>query len=99
MNHQEFVEHNVRQQLLKEGFSAALANIGASKAVQHYRRLSQASKRGGFTTIACARDGFGPRNRGLWNQSKNHGARYHASASYSGEVFMRTEISGGVGEI
>ncbi|MGM3159912.1 hypothetical protein ACS25C_03895 [Dickeya undicola] len=46
MNHQEFVEHNVRQQLLKEGFSAALANIGANKAVQHYRRLSQASKRG-----------------------------------------------------
>ncbi|UMB78844.1 hypothetical protein FXN80_10760 [Dickeya fangzhongdai] len=56
MNHQEFVEHNVRQQLLKEGFSAALANIGASKAVQHYRRLSQASKRGGIYDD-CLREG------------------------------------------
>lgn len=55
MNHQEFVEHNVRQQLLKEGFSAALANIGASKAVQHYRRLSQASKRGGDLRRLLAR--------------------------------------------
>ncbi len=46
MNHLEFIEKNVKAELIKSGFSLFVAQGGAWQAVDHYKRLSQASKKG-----------------------------------------------------
>lgn len=45
MNHLEFIEKNVREQLIKQGFSSSVAQ-GAWQALDLYKRMSQASKKG-----------------------------------------------------
>ncbi|HHA1455492.1 TPA: hypothetical protein ACOEFO_000976 [Enterobacter hormaechei subsp. xiangfangensis] len=46
MNHLEFIEKNVREQLIKQGFSSSVAQGGAWQAIDLYKRMSQASKKG-----------------------------------------------------
>lgn len=45
MNHLEFIEKNVREILIKQGFSSSVAQ-GAWQALDLYKRMSQASKKG-----------------------------------------------------
>lgn len=45
MNHIEFIEKNVREILIKQGFSSSVAQ-GAWQAIDLYKRMSQASKNG-----------------------------------------------------
>lgn len=46
MNHLEFIEKNVKEQLIKQGFSVSVAQGGAWQAIDLYKRMSQASKKG-----------------------------------------------------
>ncbi|HHJ4500313.1 hypothetical protein RZO85_12335 [Raoultella ornithinolytica] len=46
MNHIEFIEKNVREELLRQGFTQAVAQGGAYQAVDMYKRMSQASRKG-----------------------------------------------------
>lgn len=46
MNHIEFVEKHVREELIRQGFTAAVAQGGAFQAVDMYKRMSQASRKG-----------------------------------------------------
>lgn len=46
MNHIEFIEKHVRDELLKQGFTVAVAQGGAFHAVDMYKRMSQASRKG-----------------------------------------------------
>lgn len=46
MNHLEFIEKHVRDELIKQGFTAAVAQGGAFQAVDMYKRMSQASRKG-----------------------------------------------------
>lgn len=46
MNHIEFIEKNVREELIRQGFSLTVAKGGAWQAVDLYKRMSQASKKG-----------------------------------------------------
>lgn len=46
MNHIEFIEKHVREELLKLGFSLGVAQGGAFQAIDMYRRMSQASRKG-----------------------------------------------------
>lgn len=48
MNHLEFIEKNVKEQLIKQGFSSSVAQGGAWQAIDLYKRMSQASKKGGM---------------------------------------------------
>lgn len=48
MNHLEFIEKNVKEQLIKQGFSLSVAQGGAWQAIDLYKRMSQASKKGGM---------------------------------------------------
>ncbi|MFC7508727.1 hypothetical protein ACFQUX_18915 [Pantoea stewartii] len=45
MNHIEFIEKHVREELLKLGFSLGVAQ-GAFQAIDMYKRMSQASRKG-----------------------------------------------------
>jgi len=42
-----FVYDNIKKELLKEGFPLAVAHNGAEYGADHYRRMSQASRKGG----------------------------------------------------
>lgn len=46
MNHIEFIEKHVREELIKQGFSVTVAQGGAWQAVDLYKRMSQASRKG-----------------------------------------------------
>lgn len=46
MNHIEFIEKNVREELMRQGFTQAVAQGGAYHAVDMYKRMSQASRKG-----------------------------------------------------
>lgn len=46
MNHLEFIEKHVRDELIKQGFTAAVAQGGAFQAIDMYKRMSQASRKG-----------------------------------------------------
>ena len=46
MNHIEFIEKHVREELLKLGFSLGVAQGGAFHAIDMYNRMSQASRKG-----------------------------------------------------
>lgn len=46
MNHIEFIEKHVRDELIKQGFTVAVAQGGAYQAVDMYKRMSQASRKG-----------------------------------------------------
>ena len=46
MNHIEFIETHVREELIRQGFTAAVAQGGAFQAVDMYKRMSQASRKG-----------------------------------------------------
>ncbi|HBW1578389.1 hypothetical protein [Klebsiella quasipneumoniae] len=46
MNHIEFIEKNVREELMRQGFTQAVAQGGACQAVDMYKRMSQASRKG-----------------------------------------------------
>lgn len=46
MNHQEFIHRNVTAELKMLGYDPNAAMTGADKAVEHYRRCSQASRKG-----------------------------------------------------
>ncbi|HHJ4158276.1 hypothetical protein [Citrobacter sp. Cf140] len=46
MNHIEFIEKNVREILIKQGFSSSVAQGVAWQAIDLYKRMSQASKKG-----------------------------------------------------
>lgn len=48
MNHIEFIEKNVREELIRQGFAVSVAQGGAWQAVDMYKRMSQASKKGGM---------------------------------------------------
>ncbi|HCA0684905.1 TPA: hypothetical protein R4041_005722 [Citrobacter freundii] len=45
MNHIEFIEKHVREELLKLGFSLGVAQ-GGVQAIDMYKRMSQASRKG-----------------------------------------------------
>lgn len=51
MNHIEFIEKNVREELLRQGFTQAVAQGGAYQAVDMYKRMSQASRKGGMFDV------------------------------------------------
>ncbi|SXN71743.1 hypothetical protein [Klebsiella pneumoniae] len=46
MNHIEFIEKNVREELMRQGFTQAVSSGGAYQAVDMYKRMSQASRKG-----------------------------------------------------
>ncbi|MNH19175.1 hypothetical protein D3C72_2046540 [compost metagenome] len=46
-----FVYDNIKKELLKEGFPLAVAHNGAEYGADHYRRMSQASRKGGLLMI------------------------------------------------
>ena len=46
MNHIEFVEKHVREELIRQGFTPAVAQGGAFQAIDMYKRMSQASRKG-----------------------------------------------------
>lgn len=46
MNPVEFIHKNIRGQLVAEGYPDDVALRGADKAVEHYRKCSQASRKG-----------------------------------------------------
>ncbi len=46
MSWESFIEKNVREALVKQGYTPAIAQGGASRAVDLYRRMSQASRKG-----------------------------------------------------
>lgn len=46
MNHIEFIDKHVREELLKLGFSLGVAQGGAFQAIDMYKRMSQASRKG-----------------------------------------------------
>ncbi|WP_454740773.1 hypothetical protein [Citrobacter freundii] len=46
MNHIDFIEKNVRELLIKQGFSSSVAQGVAWQAIDLYKRMSQASKKG-----------------------------------------------------
>lgn len=46
MNHIEFIEKHVREELLKIGFSLGVAQGGAFQAIDMYKRMSQVSRKG-----------------------------------------------------
>ncbi|HEP0857952.1 TPA: hypothetical protein QIX33_001134 [Klebsiella aerogenes] len=46
MNHIEFIEKNVREELIRQGFTQAVAQGGAFQAVDMYKRMSHASRKG-----------------------------------------------------
>lgn len=46
MNHIEFIEKHVREELLNLGFSLGVAQGGGLQAVDMYKRMSQASRKG-----------------------------------------------------
>lgn len=46
MNHIEFIEKNVREELMRQGFTQAVDQGGAYQAVDMYKRMSQASRKG-----------------------------------------------------
>lgn len=46
MNHIEFIEKNIKQVLVNEGFTVPLALGGGRHAVEYYKQASQASKKG-----------------------------------------------------
>lgn len=46
MNHLEFIEKNVREILIKQGFPLQWLRGGAWQALDLYKRMSQASKKG-----------------------------------------------------
>lgn len=46
MNHEQFIEKHVREELIRLGFPAPVAQGGAFQAVDLYRRMSQASRKG-----------------------------------------------------
>lgn len=46
MNHLEFIEKNVRELLVKQGFPLSVAQGGSWQALDLYNRMSQASKKG-----------------------------------------------------
>ncbi|HGY3897562.1 TPA: hypothetical protein ACNVXW_002791 [Klebsiella aerogenes] len=48
MNHIEFIEKNVREELIRQGFTQSVAQGGAFQAVDIYKRMSQASRKGGI---------------------------------------------------
>lgn len=63
MNHIEFIEKNVREELLRQGFTQAVAQGGAYQAVDMYKRMSQASRKGGCLTMLCDTQSYGQRNK------------------------------------
>ncbi|WHQ16380.1 hypothetical protein MQ089_10635 [Edwardsiella anguillarum] len=46
MNPVQFIHSNVKSVLVKQGYDPNVALMGADIAVEHYRRCSQASKKG-----------------------------------------------------
>ena len=46
MNHIDLIEKNVREELLRQDFTQAVAQGGAYQAVDMYKRMSQASRKG-----------------------------------------------------
>lgn len=46
MNHEQFIEKHVREELIRLGFPVPVAQGGAFQAVDLYRRMSQASRKG-----------------------------------------------------
>ncbi|MEI7174719.1 MULTISPECIES: hypothetical protein [Pectobacterium] len=56
MNHLEFIEKHVREDLLKKGYTPGIAQGGVDKALEYYRRVSQASSKGRMIDD-CLREG------------------------------------------
>lgn len=46
MSWESFIEKHVREELIRQGFTAAVAQGGAFLAVDMYKRMSQASRKG-----------------------------------------------------
>ncbi|KFC08294.1 hypothetical protein GTGU_01491 [Trabulsiella guamensis ATCC 49490] len=46
MSWESFIEKHVRESLIKQGFTVAVAQGGAFQAVDMYKRMSQASRKG-----------------------------------------------------
>jgi len=46
MNHEQFIEKHVREELIRLGFPVPVAQGGAFQTVDLYRRMSQASRKG-----------------------------------------------------
>lgn len=46
MNPTQFIHTNVKNELVKQGYDPNVALMGADMAVDHYRRCSQASRKG-----------------------------------------------------
>lgn len=83
MNHMEFIEKNVRSELLKQGFSASLAQGGAVQAVDLYKRMSQASKRGAMFDDCLRHAKLWAEKNGLPDEKPQKRQRRATSASPS----------------
>lgn len=46
MNYEQFIERNVQAELKKLGFSLSIAQMSSNMAIDHYRKSSQASRKG-----------------------------------------------------
>ncbi|MBN3093514.1 hypothetical protein H4F39_07400 [Pectobacterium brasiliense] len=56
MNHLQFIEKHVREDLLKKGYTPGIAQGGVAKALEYYRRVSQSSGKGKMIDD-CLREG------------------------------------------
>lgn len=70
MNHIEFIEKNVCEELIRQGFTQAVAQGGAFQAVDMYKRMSQASRKGGILMMLCATPGCGLRSKPALQKSE-----------------------------
>ncbi len=52
MSPQEFIHKNITSELIRLGYDENAAMTGADMAVDHYRRCSQASRKGEYSTTA-----------------------------------------------
>ncbi|HEM7133627.1 hypothetical protein [Providencia hangzhouensis] len=46
MNAEQFIEKNVQAELKKLGFSLSIVQMASNMALDHYRKISQASRKG-----------------------------------------------------
>ncbi len=63
MNHIEFIEKNVREELIRAGFPVTVAQGGAWQAIDLYKRMSRPVKKARSLMTAYASRNCGLKNR------------------------------------
>lgn len=90
MNHMQFIEKHIKQKLTEAGYSAAIAQGGANVGVDHYRRCSQASKKGAmFRRLSPARQSVGRKKQHGYGQADQEKTKPNCANSSAGSFLNR----------